>query len=271
MKKFLFISFLLISLSCSYAQESSFEKVKKFFEAFDYSNVIKSSEELLQKGNLNDSLKIETHLMRAIAFYSTGDEQSTRRSFENVLRIKNNYTPDPSRVPPRLIQIFGEVKTEYLKNNPDISSPKDTTKARQEIKSNDFGPTKSAAITNLLLPGVGQFQLGNTSKGWIMSSASVLNLGAMIYFFIDTKKKENDYLNESDKSLIPKKYNDYNSSYKIRNVLVITYVAIWVYSQIDLLFFDKQISATSESQKVSLILDNRYGENMINLGFRFKF
>ncbi len=271
MKKILFVIFLLTGLSCSFAQETSFDKVKKLFEAFDYNNVIKSSEELLQKGNLSDSLTIEVHLMRAIAFYSNGDELSTRKSFENILKIKKNFTPDPSRIPPKLIQIFGEVKTEYMRNNPDIEAPRDTTQAKQEIKHEDLGAMRSATITNLLLPGAGQFQIGNTSKGWIVSSAAALNLGAMIYFIIDTKKKENNYLNESDRTLMAQKYDDYNKTYKVRNVLIATYAAIWIYSQIDLLFLDGQNSAINESQKLSLTLENYSAISTINLGFRFKF
>ncbi|MEK6553091.1 MAG: hypothetical protein AABZ54_06545, partial [Bacteroidota bacterium] len=42
---------------------------------------------------------------------------------------------------------------------------------------------------------------------------------------------------ESNKLLIQQKYDDYNKSYKIRNVLIISYAVIWLYSQIDLLFF----------------------------------
>lgn len=271
MKKNLFTIFLLIGLSCSFAQEESFIKIKKLFEAFDYNDVIKSSEELLQKGNLGDSLTIELHLMRAIAFYSNGDEISTKKSFENILKIKKNFTPDPSRIPPKLIKIFGEVKTDYLRNNPEIEAPKDTTKVKQEIKPEDFGSFRSAAITNLLLAGAGQFHIGNTSKGWIVSSASVLNLGAMIYFIIDTKKKENNYLNESDRTLIPQRYDDYNKAYKVRNVLIATYAAIWIYSQIDLLFSDGENSVTNESQKLSLTMDNNSLISTINLGFRFKF
>ncbi len=271
MKKILFIIFLLVGLSSSFAQEMSFDKVKKLFEAFDYNSVIKSSEELLQKGTLSNSLTVELYIMRAIAFYSNGDELSTRKSLENILKIKKDFLPDPSRIPPKLIQIFGEVKTEYMRNNHNIEMPKDTMKTKQEVKPEDFGFLRSAAITNLLLPGIGQFQIGNTDKGWIMSSASALNLGAMIYFIIDTRKRENDYLNESDRTLITQKYNDYNKAYKVRNILIATYAAIWVYSQIDLLFSDDKNKVVNESQKLSLTIDNYSLINTINFGFRFKF
>lgn len=253
------------------AQESSFGKVKKLFEAFDYNNVIKSSDELLQKESLSDSLTIEVHLMRAIAFYSTGDEPSTRKSFESILKIKKNFTPDPARVPPKLVQIFGEVKAEFMRNNPEVETPKDTSKVKQEIEREDFGIFRSATITNLLLPGVGQIQAGNTSKGWIMTSASTLNLGAMIYFIIDTKKKENDYFNESDRTQIPQKYDDYNKAYRVRNILIASYAALWIYSQLDLLLSDDLPDKMNEAQKLSVTVENLPNVSTIGFGFKFKF
>ncbi len=51
-------------------------------------------------------------------------------------------------------------------------------------------------------------------------------------------KKEKDYLIEIDPSLIQIKYDSYNKSYKIRNVLIISYLVIWIYSQLDLFFFN---------------------------------
>ncbi|MCL4551643.1 MAG: hypothetical protein M1495_24105, partial [Bacteroidetes bacterium] len=65
--------------------------------------------------------------------------------------------------------------------------------------------------------------------------------------------------------------DDYNKTYKVRNVLIATYAAIWIYSQIDLLFLDGQNSAINESQKLSLTLENYSAISTINLGFRFKF
>ena len=61
-------------------------------------------------------------------------------------------------------------------------------------------------------------------------------------FFIEIEKIKTPFfqlvgMNESNKLLIQQKYDDYNKSYKIRNVLIISYAVVWLYSQIDLLFF----------------------------------
>ena len=103
------------------------------YEKFDNENVIKVSDQLLQQGGLSDSLTIDVHIMRANIFYQNGDEPSIKKSFENILIIKKNYTPDPSNISPKLISIFNEVKTEYLRNHPDVVQTQDSTKIKPEI------------------------------------------------------------------------------------------------------------------------------------------
>ena len=250
MKKKLFIIILLIGTSYTFAQEASYQKVKEMYEKFEYKNVIKLSDQLIQQGGIGDSLIIDIYIMRANIFYLNGDELSTRKSFENILMIKKEYTPDPSNISPKLISIFNEVKTEYLRQHPEVAQTPDSTQTKQEIRFTDPGIIKSAVMQNILLPGLGQLYIGNNTKGWLTTSVSTLSLGAMIYSVLDTKKKEDAYLNESDKLFIQQRYDDYNKSYKIRNLLIISYVAVWLYSQIDLLFFsnNEQNSNPTASQ-----------------------
>src|ERR1035437_4849824 len=113
MKKNLFIVFLLIGISHSFAQDVTFEKVKQLFDSFDYDNLIKTSNQLLAKGNLNDSLLIEIHIMRAVSFYADGNQDQTKKSFENVLVIKRNYSPDPLKISPKLVSLFEDVKAVF--------------------------------------------------------------------------------------------------------------------------------------------------------------
>lgn len=237
MKKKLLIIILLIGTTYTFAQEASYQKVKQMYEKFKYEDVIILSDQLLQQGSLSDSLTIDVYIMRANIFYSNGDELSTRKSFENILLIKKKYTPDPSNISPKLISIFNEVKTEYLRQHPDVVQTQDSTQTKPEIKIIDPSTMKSAIVQNILLPGLGQIYIGNNTKGWFTTSVSALTLGAMIYSVLNTQKKEDAYLKETDKLLIQQKYDDYNKSYKIRNVLIISYAVVWLYSQIDLLFF----------------------------------
>lgn len=261
---------ILFCASFSFAQEVTYDLVKKQYESFQFDSVIKMSDQLIQKGGLSDSLTIEMYIMRANIFYQRNDDLSTKNSFNEILKIQKNYVPDPSNLSPKLISIFTEVKAEYLRKNPEIIQRKDTVLVNRDVKFGDPLLMRNARIQSLLLPGLGQLYLGYKSKGWLETAVSVANLGALVYFYLDTNKKEKDYLNESDLILMQQKYNDYNKSYKARNVLFITYAALLIYSQIDLTFFSNEppvdISVNDsipEGSPVSL--------NDIQLNFRFRF
>lgn len=269
-KNYFIIIFFFVGISFSYAQEVTFDKVKQQYENFEYDNVIKYSDQLIEKGNLNDSLSIEIHLMRANIFYSNEVDSSTRKSFENILRIRKNYIPDPDITSPKLISIFNEVKSDYLRKYPDIAQQIDTTNQKQPTKFIDPNPKRSAIIKNILLPGMGQLYNNSSTKGWIITSASILNLGALVYFTIDANKKQNDYLMETNRNFIQQKYDDYNKSYRIRNALIISYAAIWLYSQIDFLFFSED-QQQLDGSRLSSYIDLNPSVREFKLNFKFPF
>lgn len=270
MKKTLVIIFFLIGISYSFAQEATYEKVKKQFESFEYENVIKFSEQLVHTGNLSDSLLIDIYRMRAHSFYGVGNEQAARQSYISILKIRRKYNVDVSLTPPKLVDLFNEVKSEFLKKNPEQITPEDSTKHAQEIKKLEPLEMKMATIKNLILPGLGQLHFGNSAKGWITTTMATANLGAMIYFIFDSQKKENDYLKESNKLSIPQKYDSYNSSFKIRNTLIISYALIWIYSQLDLLLSDNEPQANI-STPISTRLEPGGQLESFRLSFSFHF
>lgn len=236
-KKFLSI-LLLISASSLLAQQVTYDRVKKEYDSFEYENVIKLSDELIKSGTLSDSLLIDVYLMRAVSFYSLGDENSTKENFKEILKIKNDYSADPSQISPKLIALFNQVKIDFSKTlKPEVTKT-DSLQQISTLKYFDYNLAKNSFIRNIFLPGLGQFYSGLKTKGTILGLASVLNLAGIIFYVNDTNKKENDYLNEIDPIIIQQKYDLFNKSYKIRNTLLISYVVIWIYSQLDLLFFN---------------------------------
>jgi len=270
MKKILFIVFLLTGISCSFAQEITYEKVKQLFGSFDYDNVIKMSDQLLVKGNLTDSLLIEVNIMRAVSFYASGNLDKTNKSFENILLIKRNYSPDPLIISPKLVSLFEDVKAMFYKNNPKLIVLKDSTKITQNIKNMDPNTTRIATLRNIIVPGLGQLYMGKKTNGWIFTISSSFALAGMVYFIFDSKTKENDYLTETNQLLIQQKYDKYNKSYKIRNIMIFSYAIIWIYSQLDLLLFNDNQPLT-ESTLISNYYEIYSLNNDFQLDFRIRF
>lgn len=238
--KRIFLIFLLFALSRAFAQAVDYNAVEKEFESFNHEKVIQLSNELLKTASLSDSLTINLYVMRAISFYSLGEENNSKISFTEILKINQNYVPDPSIVSPKLVSLFNEVKEAYLKTIVS-TEPTDSTSVTEVQKVFDSEIIKNSIARNIVLPGWGQLYAGSTTKGIVLSVLSAATLAYTVHFIIDTNGKENDYLNETNKNLIQQKYNSYSSSYKTRNTLIVAYAAIWLFSQLDLILSNDEL------------------------------
>ena len=227
------------------AQEiNSIEKLKKEYESFNYENAIKTADELLKvKESLSDKQLIDIYLIKAVSHYSLGQPELVRKNFIYILEIDKDYKLNRTKVSPKIINIFESLKKEYSRiiesNKIPVEPSRTDTIVRVDtllIPPNTELLTGSV-IRSVLLPGWGHLYSGEKTKGWILSSASAVTLGSLLYYIFDTNNKRNDYLNELDQGIIESKYNSFNSSFKIRNTLIITYALLWVYSQLDLLVF----------------------------------
>ncbi len=257
---------LFFSLGCAFGQAVSYRTIKHEFESFEYEKVISLSDELLVSSKLSDSLMIDIHLMRAISFFSVRDENKCKISFSEILKINRNWVPDPSTISPVIIPLFNEAKTEFAKIEFPQQEVKDSMLVNIPSKIFNNSLMRESAVRNLFLPGWGQLHSGNKSKGTVLTVISATVLAASIYFIVDTNNKENKYLSTVDKNLIMEKYNDYNSSYKIRNALLISYAAIWLFGQLDLFFLSDDTFIIDRSN----INPNISYNNSPGIGVNFK-
>lgn len=269
-KLFLLAALCFFIFSTVFAQESDYGRIKKEYESFEYENVIRLSDNFVKQTGIADSVLADVYLMRAVSFYSVGDEISARVSFTEILKIDKNYSPNPAEISPKLISIFNEVKTEYMKS---IEPPKiESDSLKQVLDSPEFlnEQMRQSILRNIALPGWGQLYKETNAKGFILSTASTANLAGMLYFIISTNKKENEYLNETNKTLIQQKYDDYNRSYKTRNILIFSYAALWIYSQIDLLLSSGSNSSDENTSVANgFIID--HSQNKIWFGYKISF
>ncbi|MEW6194300.1 MAG: hypothetical protein AB1521_03980 [Bacteroidota bacterium] len=267
-KIFLLIFGFFSAASSISAQDVTYDKIKKEYESFEYERVIQLSGNFLKQTGLESIVKIDVHFMRAISFYSIAVEDSAISNFLEILKINKNYNPDPQNVSPKIILLFNQVKSDYLKS---IEPPPVVSDSlRQILNSPEYirEQMKISIIKNIALPGLGQIHKGDTPKGYILSAASGLNLAAMVYFIIDANKKSDLYLNETDENLIRERYDDYNRAYKTRNILIASYALIWVYSQLDLLLFNNTPNESEASIPDELAMNLQ--RNNIWLSYKFR-
>lgn len=235
---------LLIAASYSFAQESTYSRIKKLFDDFEYEKVLQISNDVATQNDINDSLKVDVYLMRAVSFFYFQNEDQTKKSFVSILELKNSFMLDPDLYNPRFYDLFDQVKREFARPPDNEIAMQDSLSKIPQFIYDQQKLFKQAAVKNILVPGWGQLTINQSIKGWILTTLSTVNLGLMTYYSLETNKKEDAYLKETNKSLISQKYSDYNSSYKSRNLFIVSYLAIWLYSQLDLHFIGNSLSET---------------------------
>ena len=127
---------------------------------------------------------------------------------------------------------------------------------------------RNALARSLLLPGMGHLYMKKQNKAFLLGIPAGATLVSGIYYIFLTSKRENDYLNETREIEIERKYNAYNSAYKRRNILLVLYGVIWIYSQYDLLVNGERY--LREENRISMypVLDQQY---VPQLTLRIKF
>ena len=251
----------------AYAQQkgNTVLKLKNELESFKYDKVISDADSILNsKPNINQEDLVNIYKMKGIAQFSLSDEEGAKVSFINILKIDSTFKLDSTDTSPKIISFFNQVKNEYSQI---LGSQKqfvkvDTVYVPKLINNNSSTDRfRQASIRSILIPGLGHLYLNQAVKGSVLTALCVLSIGSSIYFIIDSNKKESQYLSAVDPAVIQSSYKKYNTSYKLRNASLITFAAVWLYSQIDLLFFsgkwskdDSSIQVHSDGKRLSLQL-----------------
>ena len=246
MKKNLLILIWLFSIIVLFPQDKkeAIQDLTYKFRNFEYQQVIGNADTLLEeKERFSNPELIEIYTMKGISHYALLDDSKARLSFIEILKIDTSYTLDPSNTSPKIISFFSEVKNEYLasiegKEEQIFITKYDTVfipvTHRDTISENNF---KQAIIRSVFIPGTGHLYLQSNFKSWLLTFLSAASVGTGIYFIIDSNKRERIYLQETNPNEVTERYNDYNFSYRMRNLAFISFAALWIYSQLDLLFF----------------------------------
>lgn len=253
-----FILYFLCSALFLFAQSNhDIEKLQNHYQSFEYSKVVHEAENMLiDKDRFSDSLLVQIYTLKSASHYAMGERNESRKAIIELLKIDSSHELNELRYSPKLISFFVEIKNEFSEIIKTNDEKLDSQNKEEILKPNLYFGTRnsipnSATAKSLLLPGLGHLHIDDNTKGWVLTSASLVSFGSMVYFIVDTDSKEKDYLSETNSELIQANYDKYNKSYKIRNTLIATYAAIWLYSQIDLLFFSNSLGSEHLSEGIS--------------------
>jgi len=260
-----FCTFFFFSTT-SFSQDSLFlQQLRQAYESFDFSRVTLLSEQILSSSiPLSANEAIELYTMSGVAHYSLAQEIDARKCFVEILKLNKDYALDPVSISPKIITFFEKVRRDFFQIADTFLSneePKKDTLAKPTLVFIRRGTDSvtSSFLRSLLLPGWGHLYMNEQSKGYILTSATVVNVAAIVYFIFDTNEKEQQYLNEGNPQRISKSYDKFNTSYKIRNAFIGSYLALWLYSQFDLVNISErhfpeypQLSASQDFSTVKI-------------------
>ena len=253
-----------IFISDAQAQMSNVEIdiLRLKFRNFEYDSVITLAAKILQEREaLSTSDQIKVLEMKAVSHYSLLEMNASLSCFLEILKLDSSYALDPIKTSPKILSFFSEIKGGFQQEAaPPAEVRADTAKGLIQKIAPTESPLRNAMARSLLLPGWGHHYLHESKKAWPLSLAGAITLGAGIYFAFDCREKERDYLNEIEKAKMDAKYQRYNRSYKTRNMLLSSFAAIWLYSQIDILVFQKEkFGQVSASLTPSVLGNNQPG------------
>ena len=265
-----------MQLLFSQQNSASISNLKGKFESFEYNQAISYADSLLAHKNIFSSEEqIQIYLVKGVSQFSLSNNEGAKDSFNNILKINPGYILDSTNVSPKIISFFNSVKSDFEKKlslkNESIRIKTDTVyvpKIMNKVESDDN--LKQAFLRSVIFPGLGHFYLKENTKGWILTSLSAITIASSIYFIIDSNKKEKNYLNETNPGFIQQKYDLYNSSYKMKNISIISFAAVWLYSQIDILFFPNHFNLDDNKISFSPNLNFQFANNL-QLNFHLEF
>lgn len=238
----LFIS-IIVSGTNAQTHSDTVQIIAKKLELFEFREVITLVDTAIITGkNFTIAEKVELFKMKAIAHYSLWELQKADSAFRELLKLDPMYQLDPIKTSPKIISFYNDVKTQFMSEYsrttpvaPDTAK-KDTLQNIPIVKKIIVDRSENI-YKSLVLPGWGQLAERKNTKGYIFVSAGLLTLTSFLYYSIDTNEKETMYLNEVNRNLIESRYRDYNNSYKLKNISLIGFVAVWITAQIDMFLF----------------------------------
>ncbi|MGA8265918.1 MAG: hypothetical protein WB779_15855 [Ignavibacteriaceae bacterium] len=262
-KKILLLFVILLFLTAkSFPQikASSLDSLRQKLENFDYPGTINLADSLLKfTNNPTPSQLIGIYRMKGISEFSLLDNLAAKNSFLSILKIDKNYELDSAKTSPKIITFFDSIKKDFItqynkqkKYNSEIDSLYSArVKMRSEENINKF---KNSMYRSLILPGWGHLYLGEKPKGIILTTLSSASLAAALYFIVDSNSKFNDYVRATDPAVIAGNRKLYYNSNQWKNISLISFSVLWLYSQIDLLFLhDFTDQGTSTAQNLPML------------------
>jgi hypothetical protein len=188
--------------------------------------------------NGGDSLtgdeRARVNLTCGYALIMLGRENEARTYFSHALDAVPGLILDPVQVSPKFRVVFDEVKAS--RRNDERGTMKTGERiAKDPVRSNVRPPSSQPLLSNLILPGSGQWQEGARLRGALVFTVQAAAVGAFIWRLSEARDSHEDYLAETDPARIAAAYDTYDRDYRWAWTTGIAMGLVYIGAQADLI------------------------------------
>ena len=229
LKKTVFIFILLLlNIAPLFPQEQQdlFRQMIRAFQNLKFETAEKIARQITSDyESYSPSQLLEAHkILGIIAFQRDMNLPEAQIQFEQALSIDRTTRLDSVNASLKTINFFNDLKTKFI-SKPAANQTEETIHYRYHIQPD---PRPAATLRSMVLPGWGQLYKNDKKKGYALITSTVI-------FHVAQNNAHQDYLNETNPSIIKKKYDKYNRYYQLRNTTALIGGGIWLYAFFDVL------------------------------------
>jgi len=241
---------LLLSIAHAAAQSGNdktlVEKIIFAYGAFNYEETDRFLEVALNEiETFSPQDRIQIFKYAAFRKFQQGESSQAEEFFWKMLEIDPTFSLDPLTTSPKILALFQKTKIEFLN---DLQQR--LTQMEQSVAYND----NPVPWRSLVFPGWEQWHRGYRVKGALWAVAGAGCLAGIVQAVIRTGQKKQEYEDAVGADEIYAKYGEYNRLYQSQFYWSYAFIAVWLSSHLDALFF----SPLKPTNKVSLSIPSSY-------------
>lgn len=184
---------------------------------------------LREAEGVDDLAEVPFRVVLATIYVARDQTGFALAEFRRIVAINPAIEMDPVLTSPKIIEVFGTAKREYVDQV--MSQPEAYRLPEADAKL-------SASWRSALLPGWGQAYKQQRIKASTIGVVQLITFAAFIAFAVEADSRRDDYLaiHEYGSPLIDERYNDYRSAYRTRNILGYLTLGVYLANYYDALY-----------------------------------
>jgi hypothetical protein len=200
----------------------SLASLESLYQGSCYDSVVQLAPAYLADSTSSRSDSIRVFELWAFAQVATGRNEVAALTFQRLLTLQPDLQLDAETVSPKIRSVFDQVKQEMRSSTKPVPPLQhDTVLLRPHVP------------LSVLIPGLYQVQQRRKTKGYALLFSGAISLAGLVASEVAYERAHNQYLNTTQPSMIPARYNTANNWFRTRTVFVGTTTLIWLCGLID--------------------------------------